>query len=162
MASGNTLLIFTPLGNEPPATNYATLDTVNSHPVLNFDDTTAEAAIWSGTMPRAYAGGGVTVYIHWGAYSTTGDCDWDVSWERIADQVLDIDADSFAAVNSVDGTAVPATIGFIDIASVAFTDGADMDSVAAGEAFRLRVQRGAPTDTEVGDCYILAVEVKET
>ena len=37
MASGDTLNVFTPLQNEPPASIYATLDVRNLHPVLDFD-----------------------------------------------------------------------------------------------------------------------------
>jgi hypothetical protein len=114
-------------------------------------------------MPRTYAGGGVTVYLHYAMTSATADTvDWDVAWERIGDQQLDIDADSFAAVNSVDNTTVPGTAGLVDVVSVAFTDGADMDSVAAGEYFRLKVTRDAASDDATGDAELLFVELKET
>ncbi|MFQ6027398.1 MAG: hypothetical protein ACE5Q6_07895, partial [Dehalococcoidia bacterium] len=94
--------------------------------------------------------------------ATSGDIDWDAAFERIGDQQLDIDSDSFAAVNSVDNTTVPGTSGFIDVVSIAFTDGADMDSVAAGEAFRLKVTRDAASDTASGDAELWAVEIRET
>ena len=139
MASGDTLLIFTPLHHEPVTANSATLDLRNSHPVLDFDATTSESTVFSSVMPRNYAATtGITVFIHY-AFSTgtTGNVDWDVSFERIGDQQLDIDGDSFAAVNSVDNTTIPATSGLVDIVSVAFLDGADMDSVAVGEGFRM-------------------------
>jgi len=164
MASGDTLLIFTPLHNEPPATNPATLDTRNQHPVLDFDATTNEDAVFSAVMPRSYAATtGLTVYIHYAMSSaTSGDVDWDVAFERIGDQQLDIDADSFAAVQSVDNTTVPGTSGLVDIVSVAFTDGAQMDSVAVGEGFRVKVTRDAASDTATGDAELLFVEIKET
>jgi len=163
MASGDTLLIFHPYNNEPPTANYATLDTRNQHPVLDFDATTNETAIFTGVMPRAYAGGGLTVYLHYAMTSAeAGTVDWDVAFERIGDQVLDIDGDSFAAVNSVDDTTVPGTTGLVDVVSVAFTDGADMDSVAVGEAFRMSVTRDAASDDAAGDAELLTVEIKET
>lgn len=163
MASGDTLLIFTPQMNEPPSSNYATLDTRNLHPVLDFDDTTNESAVFTGIMPRAYGGGGVTVYLHYAMSSAVADTvDWDVAFERIGDQQLDIDSDSFAAVNSVDNTTVPGTSGNVDIVNVTFTDGADMDSVAVGEAFRLKVTRDAASDDATGDAELVAVEIKET
>ena len=164
MASGDTLLIFTPLHNEPPASNPATLDTRNQHPVLDFDATTNESAVFSAVMPRSYAATtGLTVYIHYAMSSaTSGDVDWDVAFERIGDQQLDIDADSFAAVQSVDNTTVPGTSGLVDIVSVAFTDGAQMDSVAVGEGFRVKVTRDAASDTATGDAELLFVEIKET
>jgi hypothetical protein len=94
--------------------------------------------------------------------ATSGDIDWDIAWERIGEAVLDIDADSFATVQSVDATTVPATSGNVDIVSIAFTNGAQMDSVAVGEAFRIKVTRDAPNDTATGDAELLRVEVKET
>ena len=137
MASGDTLCIFTPLCNEQPSSNPATFDARNAHPCLDFDDTTNETAIFSGVMPQNYDGGGVTVYLHYAMSTATADTvDWYVAFDRIGDKQLDIDSESFAAVNSVDDTTVPGTSGNVDIVSVAFTDGADMDSVAAGEKFK--------------------------
>jgi len=164
MASGETLLVFTPHMNEPPSSNGATIDYRNQHPVLDFDASTNESAVFTGVMPRHYSGTtGVTVYIHYAMSSaTSGDIDWDVSWERIGDQQLDIDSDSFASVNSVDNTTVPGTSGNVDIVSVAFTDGADMDSCAVGESFRLKLTRDASSDSASGDAELVAVEVKET
>lgn len=163
MASGDTLCVFTPLHNEPPSSNPATLDTRNQHPVLDFDATTNESAIFSSVMPRNYAGGGITVYLHHAMSSAEADTvDWDVAFERIGDQQQDIDGDSFAAVNSVDNTTVPGTSGLVDIVSVAFTDGADMDSVAVGEGFRLKVTRDAASDDAAGDAELRFVEIRET
>ncbi len=163
MASGDTLLIFLAQDNEPPSSNFATLDTRNNHPVLDFDAATNEDAVFTGVMPRAYGGGGITVYLHYAmSAAISGDIDWDVALERIGDQQQDIDADGFAAVNSVDNTTVPGTSGLVDIVSIAFTDGVDMDSVAVGEAFRLKVTRDAASDTASGDAELLAVEIKET
>lgn len=163
MASGDSLLTFHPFHNEPPASNFATLDTRNLHPVLDFDAATNEDAVFTGVMPQHYDGGGVTVRIGYSMTSaTTGDVDLDVAFERIGDQQLDVDADSFAAVNSIDNTTVPGTSGNVDVVSVTFTDGADMDSVAAGEQFRLKVTRDAVSDTASGDLELHFVEIQET
>ena len=164
MASGDTLVIFMPGASSPRLTNPALPDRRNEHNVLDYNDTTNEDAVFEGVMPQHYAATtGVTVYIHYSmSTATSGDIDWDVSWERVGDQQLDIDADSFAAANSVDNTTVPGTSGFVDIVSVAFTDGADMDSVAKGEKFRLKVTRDAVSDTASGDAELHAVELRET
>lgn len=163
MASGNTLAIFTPQCNEPPASNFATLDLRNQHPVLDFDPVTNESAVFSGVMPRHYAGGGVTVYLHYAMKTTAANTiDWDVAFERIGDQQQDLDADGFAAVQSVDDSTVPGTSGLVDIVSVTFTDGAQMDSVAVGEGFRLKVTRDAVNDDATGYAELRFVEIKET
>lgn len=163
MASGDTLCRFDPKSNEPPSSNFATLDRRNGHYVLDFDASTNEDAIWSDVMPRNYGGGGLTVYIHYAMTSaTSGDIDWDVAFERIGDQQQDIDSDGFAAANSVDNTTVPGTSGNVDIVNVTFTDGADMDSVAVGESFRIKVTRDAASDTASGDAELVKVEIKET
>lgn len=69
MASGQTLLVFTPGCNQPPATGYATPDARNAQWVLDFDDTADETALFSAVMPRHYSGGGLTVTIGWMATS---------------------------------------------------------------------------------------------
>lgn len=164
MSSGDSLLIFHPYNNEPPTANYATLDTRNQHPCLDFDATANESAVFSSVMPQHYAGTtGITVYLHYAMSSAEANTiDWDVAWERIGDQQLDIDGDSFAAANSVDNTTVPGTTGLVDIVSVAFTDGADMDSVVAGESFRLKVTRDAVSDDAAGDSELVKTELRET
>ena len=165
MASGNTLIEFFPYNNEPPTANYATLDTRNQHPCLDFDADTDESSVFTGVMPRHYAGTtGVTVTLYWAAATATAnDCVWDVSWERIDDEGLDIDADSFAAVQSATATA-PGTSGQVQYTTIAFTDGAQMDSVVAGELFRLKVTRDANngSDDMAGDAELLGVEIRET
>jgi len=161
MASGNTLLILLPLAIEPLGD--ATLDFRNNHPVLDFDDTTNETAVWSAVMPKHYAGTtGVTVYLYWSHAAITGDVDWDAEFERIGDQVLDVDGDSFAAANSVNATTVPGTTGHVDVVNITFTDGADMDSLVAGELFRIRITRDATNDSATGDAELHAVEIRET
>jgi len=163
MASGDTLLIYTPQMNEPPASAYATLDLRNQHPVLDFDASTNESAVFSGVMPQNYAATtGVTAYVHWCTASTTGDVDWDGQWERIGDQQLDIDADSFATAVSADNNAVPETSGNVDIISIAFTDSGQMDGVAAGEGFRFKLTRDATNDTAAGDAELRFLELRET
>ena len=161
MASGNTLCVFTPLENQPPATVYATLDTRNSHPVLDFDAATDEDAVFGGVLPRHYAGGGLTITLHWTATTaTTGDVKWNVDIERMN---TDLDADSFVGANTTT-TTTNGTSGIIATTAVTFTDGADMDSLAAGEAFRLKVTRDAndAADTLVGDAELHRVEIRES
>lgn len=163
MASGNTLLIFTPLMNEPPSANFASIDHRNGHPVLDFDDTTQESAIFTGVLPRNYAGGGITVYVHFAATSAiTGTIGWDVAFERIGDSQQDIDSDGFATAQTITAATVPGTSGHVDILNVAVTDGANLDSIAVGEAFRIRIRRDVANDTATGDAELVAVELKET
>lgn len=165
MASGQTLCKLFPNDNEPPTSNGASFDTRNNHPVLDFDQSTDESAIFTDVLPRNYAGGGVTVYLHVSATGiTTGNYIFDVSFERIGDGSQDVDSDGFASAQSLAATAVPATDGHVDIVSIAFTDGAQMDSIAAGELFRLKVTRDADnvSDTAAADIELHAIEIKET
>lgn len=163
MASGDTLAVFLPMQNEPPAANYATFDVRNQHPVLDFDTTTQEAAIFTGVLPRHYSGGGITVYVHFAATSaTSGTIGWDVAFERIGAAQQDIDSDGFASAQTITAVTVDATSGNVTIASVAVSNGANMDSIAVGEAFRLRIRRDVANDNAAGDAELLAVEMKET
>ncbi len=165
MASGDTLLTFMPFGYEPPASNPATPDERNAHPTLDFADATNnEAAIWTLILPLHYAGGGLTVTVMWSASTaTTGKVKWDGFIERIADVVFDIDADGFAVEMSVTATAANVS-GEAAYDDITFTDGAQMDSLAAGELFRFKLERDQAdaADTMSGDAELLSITIKET
>lgn len=163
MASGDTIDRLFPANNEPPASNPATPDKRNGHPVLDFDDTTQEIAIFSCILPRNYAGGGITVYVHSSASSaTSGTIGWDVSFERIGAAQQDVDADGFATAQTITAVTVDGTSGNVTIANVAVTNGANMDSIAVGELFRVRLRRDVANDTAAGDAEFHALELKET
>lgn len=164
MASGNVLAVFTPLGSIPPASNMATLDTRNNHPVLNFDASTDETIYFEGHLPDNYAGGGLTVDLYWlGASATSGTTRWSVAIEALAS--LDEDADSFATAATTGGTA-NGTSGIYTKTTLTFASGAAMDSLLAGEPFRLNVTRDADgtsgTDDMTGDAQLIRAVVKET
>lgn len=163
MASGDTLITFGVQANQPPAANYATLDTRNSHPVLDFDPTTDESAVFSDVMPRHYSGNGITVTVEWMATTgTTGNVIWQGAFER-GDTGTDLDTDSFATAQSVT-TAAPGTNGAPAYSAITFSN-AQIDSLVAGEGFRFKLTRNASSasDTMTGsDAEVLRVELKET
>ena len=166
MASGDTLCVFFPAMSEPPSSNYATFDTRNGVLVLDFDDTTDESVEFPGFMPRHYDGGGITVTLGWMATDTTvtpHNCSWDIGFKSVSDDADDLDSKSFAAVNSVIDEEASSS-GEVAYATITFTDGADMDSIAAGEYFRIDVTRSArdTSDTLTGDAELVFVEIKET
>ena len=167
MASGNTLVVFMPQDNEPPASNYATFDTRNSHPTLDFDGATDEEAVFSSILPRHYAGGGLTVYLHVAHTSaTSGTSRWQADIERMDDGTLDTDADSFTGSFQSAACTASGTSGIMTLVTITFTSGAQMDSLAAGEMFRLKIRRDADgtsgTDDITTDAELMGVEIKET
>jgi hypothetical protein len=159
MSSGDSLCVFTA---QSKAQGTATYDTKNGNPILNFDDTTDEYAIFLGVLPRNYGGNGITVRIIWTSGVIVGDVVWGFQFERQAEST-DMSADSFAAAQSAtdttDGTAEDAN--YVDIP---FTDGAQIDSLAIGEAFRVKLNRDANNvaDTLVGDAALRRIEIRET
>lgn len=162
MASGNTILIFTPQQNEPPASNFATFDTRNQHPVLDF--ALNEIGVFSGVMPRNYAGGGITIYLHYAMTSAVAnDIKLETYFERIGDQQQDIDSDGFASAQNTGDITVPGTSGNVDIVSTTHTSGAQMDNIAVGEGFRLKVKRVTVAGTDASeDLELRLIEIRET
>ena len=162
MTSGDSMLAWPATSGEQPATGYARWDVRNSRPVLAFHDTNTEVAYFSEVLPRNYAGGGITVYVHWAAATaTTGTVGWLVAIERVG-TAQDTDADGFAADQTITAATTSGTSGIVTITNVAISNGANMDSLAAGEGFRLRLTRDVANDTVVGDAQVFWVEIKET
>lgn len=162
MASGDTLATFTAAANEPPASGYATLDTRNSHLVLDFDAASDEAAVFRGVLPSNYAGGGATVDVYWMATSaTTGDVVWTAAWEENDPNNVDLDADSFGTASTVT-TTTDGTSGQVVESTLTITH-ANMGSPAAGDPFRLKITRNADdaADTMTGDAELIAIHCRE-
>lgn len=166
MATGNFMAIFTAADNVPPTAAFATLDTRNVHLVLDFDGATDEECVFAGVLPANYAGGGLTVDI-WAAFTsaTSGSCRWQAAFERMDASSLDIDADSFASFQSV-GVTAPGTSGHLIKGSITFTSGANMDSLAASEAYCLKIRRDADgtsgTDDITTDAELVRVVIRES
>lgn len=160
MATTQTLATFLPYQNEPPAASYATLDMRNGQPVLDFDGSADEEAIFSGIMPSNYAGGGITVILHVAFTSaTTGTANIECSVERGS---TDMDADSFDTMT--DASATPnGTSGIETQVTIAL---ANNDSIVAGDHFRLKVRRDADgtngTDDITTDMELRSIELRET
>lgn len=157
-----TYAYFTPLDNQPPTTNFATLDTRQDIAVLEFADITAdEAAIFVGVMPEgASLGSGLKVRIHWMAdTATSGDVRWQAHFQRLTDDVDTATFDTNASNEAV-GTA-PAASGTPAVTEVTCASGA-IDGIVAGDAYRVRITReqSAASDTMTGDAQVIAVEVR--
>lgn len=149
---------FTALDGNPPASNYATFDTRNSVPVLDFDDSTEEAAVFSSIMPEsASLGSGLTIRIHWAATSaTTGAVRWGVQLER---GNTDLDSDSFDTATEAHST-TSGTSGIVTITEITTTN---IDGITAGDGYRLKVYRDVTdttNDTMTGDAELVWVEVR--
>ena len=144
-------------GNQPPSSGFMTLDTRNSIAVLDADDATTESAIFVGVMPEAASlASGLIVRIHFMATTaTSGNVRWSVSFER---GNTDLDSDSFDTATA----ATTATSGTSGIPAVSAITCTSIDSITAGDPYRLRIQRlGADAaDTMTGDAEIYAVELR--
>jgi hypothetical protein len=152
-----TYAVFTATDNQPPATAFATLDTRNSIACLDFDDATDESAVFVSIIPEAASlGSGLKIRLHWMATTaTSGNVVWDVSLERMT---TDLDSDSFDTIAS--GTAAAnGTSGILTVTEITLTT---IDSVTAGDGFRLKVTRDAnnASDTMTGDAELVVCEVR--
>lgn len=161
MASGDTLARFLAQDNETPSSSSALIDTRNSHPVLNFDAGTALDAVFSDVMPSNYSGGGITVIPYaMAGTATAGTMVWTAALEN--DTNHDLDGDGFAT--GLNGTLVASgTSGILGTIGISFSNGAAMDSIVAGDPYRLKITRNVSDaqDGMAGTAQLKAVVIKE-
>ena len=148
-----------------PVFAFATLDTRNNIPLLDFDAVSNEIEIFFGVMPRSYAGGGVTISFYVLTTQVTGDMSWKTFFKSVTDDVDNLDTKVFAAPQSNQAVDAPSASGEPKLFTIAHTNGAQMDSIAAGEPFFLMLMRDAQdatADDMTGDAELLSGEIKET
>tara|TARA_R110002020_G_scaffold15801_6_gene56405 strand:- start:2658 stop:3203 length:546 start_codon:yes stop_codon:yes gene_type:complete len=155
-----TLSVFTAQNGIPPTTDYATRDVRGLFPVLDFDNTTSESIYFVGLMPQQYQNNGMTAYVYFTSDATSGDVDWDISFDRLTSADLDIDGNSFGDVTSSNNNTVSGTSGVIMIAELkSISAGVKMDNVVAGDMFMVKLTRDI-ADTSAGDANFLALELR--
>ena len=167
MASGDEVLNGASI--RPPASGYAQPSvlqgsgTGGSQPaeqilVYRFDPATIEYLDLFCRLSKNYAGGGITITLPWAAdTATAGNTVWQAAIRRLAIGTTDIDTTAFTyAYQSVTSTA-PAAAGILAEPAIVLANGAQIDSLAAGEAFFLRLRRNASdaADTMAGDALLL-------
>jgi hypothetical protein len=164
-AGSNTIIQFFPKDNEPPASDFATIDTRNSHPVLDFPASGSPTAIFRQYVPAgvifAESGTAMTVYIDAAATSATvgpnNVIGWNVSWERLVPGGQDLDSDNFGTAQTGSNT-INATSGVMTRVAVTFTQAQLPAGFAAGDMFRLRVQRNNSVGSNhTGDAELVGV-----
>lgn len=159
------------IGAMPPATLApqiglvtGTSTPVEKITVWDFDASTVEYMDFKCRL-EGYNAGGLTFKLPWlSDAATTGDCVWSVGIRAIPDDAEDLNttAHTYDYNNVTDTTASAA--GEISVATITFTDGADMDSWADGEFAIIRVRRFASdaADTLAGDARLYAISGGET
>jgi hypothetical protein len=149
-----------------PATCAATPDqTVAGDDRLDFDATVNEIAVFKLFMPRHYDGGGITVTVGVAASTaTTGDMSFAIFLMSVSDNADDLDVKNFANPQLNQAVDAPTTLGNVRYFTITFTDGPQMDSVAAGEVFFLIIMRDAQDGTNddmAGDAEVVFLEGQE-
>ena len=157
-----TRFVGLPHSAEFPSSNFPQITQINQRPVLAFDAATDETAYWTDIAPQGLTGT-ITLLIYYVmASATSGNVIFQAQLEAITDgDATDLDATtSFDSVNNSATTAVPGTAGYIDVISITMTNA---DSLAAGDYYRLSINRDAnnASDTASGDAYALAVELRD-
>lgn len=161
----NTLLYAPAMSAESGTSDAASLavdegDAV--HVGLTFPDGSTKTAEWQLFMPRQYAGGTVTFRLFWsGQLTTTNDVVWQLQTHRLQDngEALDDTFDGTSTTATDDANTVSLAIRYTDITRTQ----AQMNSLAAGDFFKLRIQRlgSDAADTMTDDAWLFGVEISE-
>ena len=146
-----------------PVSCYASPDTINDVPVADFDSASNEARLFLCRMLPNYASGGCTVKIVNAADVATGDLSYGGAWRSFTDDVDNLLATSFNAWSAPvynQAITTPTVVGELTYDTIAFTDGAQMDSTAAGEIFLFLLFRDAQdavNDDAAGDSSLIDI-----
>jgi hypothetical protein len=172
MAAGDSLFTLTPMARSGPASSAAALDVIagtstpaESVPVLAFDASADEHADFKVILPYTYAGGGLTFRIAWTSMtSTASNVIWGIAIRAFPDDAEDLDSTAHTYDYNEATAAAPSATCETVYDSIAFTNGADMDSWAAGDEAIIRIRRNGDdaSDTLTGDAAIVSILCRET
>lgn len=173
MASGDTLFVLSPLGYLPPATLYATLDTITGStdaplpvmPVLDFDGAQDEHADWFVTMPSHYGGGGLEFSYKFAMTGTDAQAvEMEFRCRKYVtnSSVISGDIDITGATPAVQATASPQVADEFTQSAAIDLSHANAGSPAVGDRLIIRVTRDFDHEANTDDLQLLEVLVLET
>jgi len=169
MASGDSVVQI--LKSMPPGASAATIDVraggstpAESVLVWDFDASSDEYVDFLCKL-EGYGGNGLTWTVPWMASSATnGTARLGLAIRRLNAESEDVDAAHTYVYNQVDDIA-PSASGQVAYPTIAFSNGADMDSWAEGELAIVRFRRSVGTsspDDMTGDLELLDILGLET
>ena len=174
MASGDTLFVLQPLGSVPPATLFATLDTITETstpnatiPVLDFDGSSDEYADWHVVVPSHYAGTtGFTFQYTYAMDGTDADLvDLEFSIAKIVDTEIataDQGLDTATPVSIQDTPVATVTANKVAVSPTGALAKADAGTPVAGDYIIIRCQRDTAAAANTDDLQLINVYVTET
>lgn len=161
----NTIDRLLPGDMDSPASDFPKLLRVGTDPkrfVLAFDAATPQAAYWTRTARQGLTGTLKLLLHYFMASATSGKIDFEASIEAVTpgDTFSMVGAASFDTVNAANET-VPGTVAYPETLEITLTN---KDSIAAGDQYRVKLERDADDgtdDTAAGDCYVTIVEIQD-
>jgi hypothetical protein len=111
---------------------------------------------------KGYNSSGLTLGLSWAASVNSGNVQWQASIRRLQANVTNIPTSFTYTTNAQAVTsAAPTAVGDVVYATIGFTDGAQINSIANGESFILRIWRpyGVSPDTMVGIAQLLTINL---
>lgn len=174
MASGDTLFILTPFSSVPPATLYATIDTITEAstpnaliPVLDFDGSADEYADWHVTLPSHYSGStGLTFQFTYAMDGTDADLvDLEFSVALLGDTEIataDQGLDTATPVSIQDTPVATVTANKVAVSPTGALAKADFGSAVAGNTIIIRCQRDTAAAVNTDDLQLISIYVTET
>ena len=174
MATTDTLFVLTPQGGTPPATLYATLDTLTEGstpnaiiPVLDFDGTTAEYMDWHVVVPSHY--GGTTGFTFQYTYAMDGTdvdlVDLEFSIAKIVDTEIataDQGLDTATPVSIQDTPVATVTADKVAVSPTGALAKADAGTPVAGDYIIIRCERDVAAAANTDDLQLINIVVTET
>ena len=160
MASNETLFVFDPLSNRPPATSFASVDLRGEFVVLDFDASTNEKAQFHAIVPSHYTGGDLNAVVTWtSSTATSGNAKLNVELTRLGAGV-NLDALPAPGGSAELVVSAPSTSGNLAVDS---TDAIALGGLTPGDTLRVLVTRLATdaADTMTGDLELVSLELRE-
>lgn len=143
--------------------SYPVVQTTTGHKSAAYGDTADWSQIFGGVMPHGYGGGNVTLYLYWASWTvTTGNARWTAEFERMAHNGNRTDTTTFSAAQLVIDTP-GSPLSSTRVSATGALTPANINSIAAGDYFRIRVGRNAANvlDTMIGLGYLMRAALVE-